>query len=265
MYNEPQTIKTNNLERYLPEDPPESLKDLISEFQSLFTTGTACSTVTTSELKIRLTTDVPIRYRPYRLSYAERQTIREIIDDLCQKGIVRPSCSPYASPILLVTKKDGSPRMCVDYSALNRITVKNRYPLPRIEDQIDHLQGHTLFSSLDMASGFHQIPFEKDSIEKTAFVTPDTQMEYLKMPFGLANAPSVYQKAINQALHPLLTSGKALVYLDDVLIPFTTVDENLELLRQAFQLLQTSGFQINAKKCKFLQTEIEYLGRLISL
>jgi hypothetical protein len=252
--------------RYLPEDPPESLKDLISEFQSLFISGTACLTVTTSELtsKIRLTTDVPIRYRPYRLSYAERQTIREIIDDLCQKGIVRPSCSPYASPILL-TKKDGSPRMCVDYSALNRITVKNRYPMPRIEDQIDHLQGHTLFRSLDMASGFHQIPFEKDSIEKTAFVTPDTQMEYLKMPFGLANAPSVYQKAINQDLHPLLTSGKALVYLDDVLIPFTTVDENLELLRQAFQLLQTSGFQINAKKCKFLQTEIEYLGRLISL
>jgi hypothetical protein len=81
--------------------------------------------------------------------------------------------------------------MCVDYRALNRITVKDQYPLPRIEDQIDHLQGHKLFSCLDMASGFHQIPIEKDSIEKTAFVTPDTQMEYLKMPFGLANAPSV--------------------------------------------------------------------------
>lgn len=127
--------------------------------------------------------------------------------------------------------------MCVDYRELNAHTVKDKFPLPLIDDQLDRLGKGRIFTSLDMCAGFHQIPIDEESIEKTAFVTPDGHFEYLRMPFGLANAPAVFQRSINKALGQL-KDNTALVYLDDILIPSQTIEDAYESLRRVFAALQ---------------------------
>lgn len=166
-------------------------------------------------------------------------------------NIIRESVSPYASPVILVRKKDSSDRLCVDYRALNRITVKDRYPLPLIDDQLDRLGKACYFSTLDMTSGFHGIPIEKEtSVEKTAFVTPDGHYEWLRVPFGLCNGPSSFQRAINIALGAL-KSTIALPYIDDVIVPSISIEEGLERLNLVLKALDDAGFTLNLKKCKF--------------
>lgn len=215
-------------------------------------------------MNIRLKSDTHINYRPYRLSYAETLRVRDIVKELLDKGIVRESESDYASPILLVKKKDGTDRMCVDFRKLNDATVKDRFPLPRIDDHIDRLGRNRYFTSLDMATGFHQIPMAEESVHLTGFVTPEGHYEYLKMPYGLANAPVVYQRIIAKTLREFIESGEVLVYIDDVLILSPTVEHGLVLLRKVLNTLTTAGFSINLKKCSFLSSSIEYLGRSIS-
>ncbi|XP_033312187.1 uncharacterized protein K02A2.6-like [Bombus bifarius] len=190
------------------------LISVLEKFKDSFITGFPRARVSTGQLEIRLIDpNVTVQRSPYRLSEEERRIVRERIDELIKAKIVRPSNSPFASPILLVKKKDGSDRLCVDFRALNKNTVADRYPLPLIADQIARLQKARYFISLDMASGFHQIPIHPNSTEYTAFVTPDRQYEYVTMPFGLKNAPSVFQRAI---------------HLDDVLIIADSVDQALE-------------------------------------
>lgn len=242
----------------------ESLTSIIGEYAEFLISGTASTTVTTGEMHIKLNNDTPVVYRPYKLSHQEKLTVREIVRDLLDKKIIRESQSEYASPIILVKKKDGSDRMCVDYRALNRVTVKDRYPLPLIDDHIDRLGNFKYFTSLDMATGFHQIPISEESIHKTGFVTPEGHYEYLKMPYGLANSPVVYQRIINDTLRRFIDAGNVLVYIDDVLIMSNSVDEGLKLLREVLQTLTKAGFSINLRKCSFLATEIEYLGRVVS-
>ncbi|VEN56960.1 unnamed protein product [Callosobruchus maculatus] len=250
---------------YLPPDNIETqLQDLLLEFKDISTSGNKVPTpITTGEFKIRLTSDAEIKFRPYRFSIAEKETIRNLVGDLLENGIIRPSNSPYASPAFLVQKKNGGSRLVCDFRALNRITVKDRFPLPRIDDQIDLLSNKKYFTTLDMAAGFHQIKVHPDSVEKLAFITPDGQFEYLRMPFGLANAPSIFQRAINIALRDEITKGIALVYMDDILIPTQTKQEGLENLRLVLTTLKSHGFSVNINKCKFLQEKVEYLGRLI--
>jgi hypothetical protein len=197
------------------------------------------------------------------MSESERMKVRKITDDLAKNDIIRESNSPFGSPVVLVQKNDGTDRLCVDYRALNKITVKDRYPLPRIDDQLDRLGKGKFFTSLDMTSGFHQIPIAPNSIPKTAFVTPDGQFEYTRMPFGLANAPAVFQRAINVALGNL-KYDVALVYLDDILIPSVSVEEGYEKLRLVLIALRKAGFSVNISKCHFLMKTITYLGREIS-
>lgn len=245
-------------------DDKIALMSVINEFSDFLISGTATTTVKTGEMHINLTSDAPVVYHPYRLSYQEKIIVREIIKDLLEKGIVRESESEYASPILLVKKKDGSNRLCVDFRALNRITVKDRYPLPLIEDHIDRLGSAKFFSCLDMASGFHQIPINKRSIHKTGFVTPEGHYEYLKMPFGLCNSPTVYQRIINGTLRRLIETGNVLVYVDDVLLISETISEGISLLREVLKTLTDAGFSINLRKCSFLTNQVEYLGRVIS-
>lgn len=242
----------------------DRMLDLINEFSKFLISGTAATTVNTGSMSIKLNNATPVNYRPYRLSLPEILKVRQIIQELLDKKIIRESESEYASPILLVKKKDGSDRMCVDYRKLNEITVKDRFPLPLIDDQIDRLGKHKFFTSLDMATGFHQIPMDEEAIPLTGFVTPEGHYEYLKMPYGLANAPVVYQRIMSKTLRRQLESGKTLVYIDDVLILSNTVDEGLTYLRDVLQTLADAGFSINLKKCSFLSTEIEYLGRTIS-
>jgi hypothetical protein len=189
------------------------LRKLLSKFSNYITTGNSVAAITTAELEIKLKTDKIICYNPYRMPLCEREKVKTIVDDLLKNGIIRESTSPFASPVLLVHKKDGGSRLCVDYRALNEITVKDRFPLPRIDDQIDQLGRAKYFTTLDMAAGFHQIPVAENSVEKTAFVTPDGHYEYLRVPFGLSNAPAVFQRAICKALGKL-KDHDALIYLD---------------------------------------------------
>lgn len=256
--------KRREINTPLLESDLDALKAVIDEYKVFFISGTATTTVKTGSMSIKLTSDTPVVYHPYKLSYHEKLKVREIVCDLKEKGIIRESQSQYASPILLVKKKDGTDRMCVDYRALNRITVKDRYPLPLIDDHIDRLGNFELFTGLDMATGFLQIPMEEESISKTAFVTPEGHFEYLKMPYGLSNSPIVYQRIINNTLRKFIDSGNVLVYVDDVLIMSMTVAEGLELLRDVLKTLTEAGFSINLSKCFFLTKEIEYLGRVVS-
>lgn len=219
------------------------------------------STVLTGELKLRLNKNDVVYYRPYRLAPIEKEKVDKIIQELLEKGIIRESESPFASPVILVKKKDGCDRMCVDFRALNRMLEKDRYPLPLIEDQLDKLGKARFFISLDMKNGFHQIPIANESIKYTAFVTPGGHYEFLKMPFGICNGPAVFQRAITKAIEHLKF---LLVYIDDILIPCCTIDEGLNYLERTIRALSTTGFTINLNKCKFFVEEIEYLGRHIS-
>lgn len=239
----------------------QNIINIFDKYPSVLSRSGKLSTVETGELKIKLKIDKTVYYRPYRLAPIEREKVKEILKELLAEEIIRESDSDFASPILLVRKKDGSDRMCVDYRALNKIIEKDRFPLPLINDQIDKLGKSKYFISLDMKNGFYQIPVSADSVKYTAFSTPDGHYEFLKMPFGICNGPSVFQRAISKAVQHL---SYLLVYIDDLLIPFTNISQGLEYLDQTLQTLSATGFTINLSKCKFFVTEIEYLGQIIS-
>ena len=186
----------------------------------------------------------------YRLSPSELEAAKAAVKDLLSKGLIESSSSPYGAPILFVTKKDGSLRMCVDYRALNKLTVKNRYPLPRIDDLFDQLQGAVVFSSLDLASGYHQIRITDEDVPKTAFRTPMGHYQFRVLCFGLTNAPSTFQAVMNRLLEPFI--GKfALVYMDDVLIYSKSSADHAEHVRLVLQKLREH--RLFANRMRILQ------------
>lgn len=202
-------------------------------------------------------------FRPmYRLSPSEVEAAKAAVKDLLSKGLIESSSSPYGAPILFVTKKDGSLRMCVDYRALNKLTVKNRYPLPRIDDLLDQLQGSVVFSSLDLASGYHQIRITDEDVPKTAFRTPMGHYQFRVLCFGLTNAPSTFQAVMNRLLEPFI--GKfALVYMDDVLIYSKSSADHAEHVSLVLQKLREHRLFANRSKCEFCKTEISFLGHVV--
>lgn len=219
--------------------------------------------ILTGKMTITLKDSTPVVYRPRRLAYQERIQVANIISELLKDKIIRESHSEYASPIVLVMKKNGQPRMCVDYRDLNKKVVKERYPLPLIQDQLNALCHARYFTTLDMKSGFHQMEIDESSKHITAFVTPDGLYEWNRMPFGYVNSPGIYQRAIDKALGNL-KGKKAFVYLDDVLVPSTTISEGLQNLGEVLDILATSGFSLNYEKCVFFSKETEYLGVKLS-
>lgn len=215
-------------------------------------------------LTLTLKDSSPFHYTPRRLSFTEKEKLRDILDNLLQKGIIRPSSSDYASPIVLVKKKTGELRLCVDYRTLNKMIARDNYPMPLIEDLIDALSEKRYFSLLDLRDGFHQISVAEESIKYTAFVTPFGQYEYCKMPFGLKTAPLKFQRYVNDVLADLIKTGDIVAYMDDFLIATRTIEEHFEVLRKAFRLLVENKLELRIDKCEFLQTEINYLGYHIS-
>lgn len=240
------------------------LKLLLQKYSDCFSSGLHDLGFTDlTEMVIELDDTEPVVYRPYRMSFADRALVRNMVQEMVDHGIVRESTSPYASPIVLVQKKTGEKRLCVDYRELNRKTKKEHYPLPRIEDQLDQLAGNTVFTSLDLASGYYQIAIAEDSRHRTAFVTPDGQFEYNRMPFGLVNAPSVFQRTINK----ILLEAKikyAIVYMDDVLIPSKDITEGLQRLEEVLGLLKKGGLTLKLSKCQFFLDTIDFLGYEVS-
>lgn len=214
------------------------------------------------EMQIATTTNKPVYCKPYRLSYKENEIVQEKVNELLQAGIARESNSNYASPVILVKKKGGDYRLCIDYRALNACTIKDRFPLPHIDDQINRLAGKIYFTVLDMAQSYYQVRVAEDSIHKTAFITSSGQFEFLKMPFGLANAPAVFSRLIRKALGSL--GNRIATYLDDVTLPTITVEEGLKLLEEVLILLSQANLKLNLKKCSFLKTSVDYLGHEVT-
>ncbi|MCO5603006.1 hypothetical protein L7F22_057148 [Adiantum nelumboides] len=199
---------------------------------------------------------------PYRVSQAQQEEIMRQVNELVEKGMVRPSSSPFCSPVLLVQKKDGTYPMCVDYRALNRITIKNRFPVPRVEDLFDKLQGSTYFSRIDLKSGYHQIRIVDEDIVKTAFRTTFGLYEYLIIPFGLTNAPATFNRMMERIFRP--NRNFTGVFFDDVIIYSKTIEEHKEHLKVIFKALRDNKLYVNQKKSEFFLQEIQYLGHIIS-
>ena len=205
----------------------------------------------------------PTSQNPYRLSYHELDEMKKQLDELLQKGLIRPSKSPYAAPVIFVKKSDGTMRMCIDYRALNKITVKNKYPLPRIDELFDRLVGSKIFSKLDLRSGYHQIRIVENDIHKTAFRTRYGLFEFTVLPFGLTNAPATFMNLMNDIFKPYLDEF-IVVYLDDILVFSKDMKSHLKHLEQCFKILQENKLYAKLSKCSFGKSEIDFLGHIIT-
>ncbi|GBG87010.1 hypothetical protein CBR_g44464 [Chara braunii] len=198
----------------------------------------------------------------YRMSPRELEELRKQLDELLEKGWIRPSSSPFGALVLFVPKKEGELRMCIDYRGLNAITVKNAEPLPRIDDLLDRVQGCKYFSKIDLKSGYHQIEVHPDDQYKTTFRTRYGHYEFIVMPFGLTNAPATFQRCMNDLFRPWLDNF-VVVYLDDILVFSKTLQEHQGHLRQVLEKLREANFTINAKKCEWAKTQVLYLGHIL--
>ena len=201
----------------------------------------------------------PTYRTPYRLRPAEQDELEEQVKSFLAQGFIHPSQSPYGAPVLFVPKKDGRWRMCIDYRTLNRQTIKDRYPLPRIDTLLDRLGSAKVFTKLDLASGYHQISMDEGSIYRTAFTTSLGQWEFLVMPFGLCNAPATFQRLMNNVFAVEINQF-ILVYLDDILVFSISVEEHWEHLKIALERLQEAKLFGRIHKCEFLKTRVDYLG-----
>ena len=189
--------------------------------------------------------------------------IQDQVDFLLQKGLIMQSSSPFRAPVLFVPKPNGTLCMCIDYRALNKATIKNKWPIPRIDTLLDQLQGATVFSTIDLQQGYYQLRIDKADHAKTAFVTPLGLYEFKVLPFGLANAPAVFQQAMHHIFHKQV--GKSvLVYLDDILVFSKNEAEHLQHLREVLGILRQQKLYCRLHKCQFNQTEISYLGHIVS-
>src|ERR1043165_9153975 len=205
----------------------------------------------------------PISMAPYRMSASELAELKSQLEDFLEKKFVRPSVSPWGAPVLLVKKKDGSMRLCIDYRQLNKVTIKNRYPLPRIDDLMDRLVGARMFSKIDLRSGYHQIRVKEEDVQKTAFRTRYGHYEYSVMPFGVTNAPGVFMEYMNRIFHPYLDKF-VVVFIDDNLIYSKSDEEHAEHLRVVLELLKEKKLYAKLSKCEFWLEEVSFLGHVIS-
>jgi hypothetical protein len=205
----------------------------------------------------------PVITTPYRHPKKFKDEIEKAIKELLAMGHIRPSRSPFASSVVLVLKKDGTLRMCIDYRALNKKTIKNRYPIPRIDELMDELHGAVFFTKIDLRSGYHQINIREQDIEKTAFRCHFGHFEFLVMPFGLTNAPATFQSCMNHIFRGQLRKY-LLVFFDDILIYNKTWDEHLAHLGKVLDIMKAQSLYAKESKCEFGMRELLYLGHIIS-
>lgn len=255
---------TTNEEPKETEDIPEQIANLLKEFEDVFQEPTELPPYRKVDHAIALLDESKVvNQRPYRLPFHQKNAMEDLIKTLLFSNKIRPSLSPYSSPVILVRKKDGTWRMCVDYRQLNSNTVKNKYPIPIIEDLLDELFGAQIFSKIDLRSGYHQIRMREEDIPKTAFTTHMGHFEYTVLPFGLTNAPATFQTLMNSVLADFLRKF-ALVFFDDILIYSSTLQEHIVHLRSVLEVLRLNKLFAKLSKCKFSQSEIDYLGHIIS-
>lgn len=227
------------------------LQQLLQEFQDVFEEPKNLPPPRAYDHHIPLIPGaVPVNSKPYRYSPLHKNEIEKQVQELLQSGLITTSVSPFASPVLLVQKKDGSWRFCVDYRRLNSLTIKNRFPMPLVEEILDELAGTKYFTSLDMRAGYHQIRMGEMDEYKTAFKTHHGHYQFRVMPFGLTNAPATFQCAMNSILEPFLRKF-AMVFIDDVLVYSPSWETHLEHIRLVLQKLRENQFFLKRSKCAF--------------
>jgi len=247
----------------LEEEQLQGVKDLLMEYKELLALSKT-KLGKTGIVKHRINTErsEPIAGKPYRTDEEKKKIIKEEIQKMEEAGVIRKSDGPWASPVVIVEKKDGSKRFCIDYRKINAITVTDAHPLPRIDDLLEQFRKAKYFTSLDLASGYWQVEMEEEDKKKTAFTCHLGLYEFNVMPFGLKNAPPTFQRLMNHILKDYLYEF-AVVYIDDILIYSKDFEEHMEHIRKVFDKLREAELMIKLKKCKFCEGNIEYLGHIV--
>ena len=249
----------------ISQDIKQSLQKLLKRYENIFDwDNNTIGYTNVIKHKITIKEDtMPISHRPYRMSPIETEHLQKELDKYCKLGVIAPSNSPWAAPVILVKKKNGEYRMVIDYRKLNAVTKKDAYPLPRIDDLLDTLGKAKVFSALDMRAGFHQVPLEEDSKELTAFTTKFGTYHYNTLPMGLVNSPATFQRLIDLCFRPLI--NKCLVaYIDDLNVYSLNHQDHLQHLEQVFQCIQIANLKLNPEKCFFFKDHLKFLGYIVT-
>ena len=257
-YRQREGVRDVKLGDELPEDQRRVLKDLVRRYPDVFTDMPGETDVI--QHQIRLTDDTPIRCKPYPLPYAMREELRNEVDTMLEMGVVRPSTSPYASPIVMVKKKDGSNRVCVDFRKLNKITEVDPEPMTTAEDLFRRLSGKKYLSKIDLTKGYWQIPVAPEDVHKTAFVTPDGQYEFTRMPFGMVNSGATLVRGLRKILEGMPGVGS---YVDDIVIYSDSWEDHIKTLKELFGRLRKARITARPTKCLLGASRMEFLGHQV--
>ncbi|XP_042023144.1 uncharacterized protein LOC121770490 [Salvia splendens] len=247
-----------------PSDLPGGVAAVLESFLSVFRVPTGMPPVRQYDHRIHLLPgSKPVNVQPYRYPYFQKNEIERQVREMLEQGIIQRSNSPFSSPVLLIRKKDGSFRFCIDYRALNNVTVPDHFPIPTVDELFDELGKARFFSKLDLRSGYHQIRMHDEDVFKTAFRIHDGHFEFLVMPFGQTNAPSTFQAAMNSIFQHMMRKF-VIVFFDDILIYSPSVEEHASHLSDVLTVLREHNFFVKLSKCSFCSPTVEYLGHLIT-
>jgi Reverse transcriptase (RNA-dependent DNA polymerase) len=260
-----QVIPTTNEDMppldHLPNDLRQKVVGMLTKHQDMWSGNLGEIKVTSHRIEL-IPGAKPVFQPPYRAGQKSRGIEKEEVERMLEAGVIEPALSEWASPVVLITKKDGSTRFCVDYRKLNALTTKDTYPLPRMDDYLDSLGEAMIFSTLDCNSGYWQVPIPEEDRDKTAFVTHCGLHRFTRMPFGLFNAPATFQRALDLILAGVKWKY-ALVYLDDVIVYSRNAEEHLGQLDHVLSLLAQAGATLKLKKCEFFKSSVNYLGHVV--
>ncbi len=249
---------------HLSTSQQEQLRHLLRDFVDIFAAREEdCTRTALVQHNIDTGPAAPIRLRPHRLPLAKRQAAEELIRDMAANGIIETSDSPWAAPMVMVWKKTGGWRPCVDFRRLNAVTRKDSYPLPRIDDALDYVAGSCWFSSLDLRSGYWQVELAAEARPKTAFTIGQGLWQFRVMPFGLCNAPATFERLMEHVLKDIPRT-RCVVYLDDLLVHARDFDQAVHNLREVLTAIRSAGLRLNPAKCNLLTRQTHFLGHVVS-
>ncbi|KAL7848206.1 hypothetical protein AOLI_G00229240 [Acnodon oligacanthus] len=251
-------------EANLSHSQAQSLKMLLKKYSTVFSMHSedrGCTGII--EHRIRMGNATPIKQRAYRVTPEQRAEIQNRVDELLKADIIEESYSPWAAPVILVHKKDGTWRFCLDYRKLNAVTIKDSHPLPKVDDTLDALSGSAWFSTMDLQHGYWQVEVEEQDWEKTAFTTSSGLYHFKVLPMGLTNAPATFQRLMEMVLHGLPWKT-CLVYLEDVLIFSRSLSDHLQHLAEVFSRFRATGLKLNPAKCCLAKDHVQFLGHVVS-